>query len=207
MKKKMYYLLPTLQGVGLLLICTAALYQFSALQRSADNIKYQQTESFASSLTNLAAAATTRYLSQGKTAELQLLIDDLSHDPIVRDATIYDDLGKIVYQSENILPLPDLLKINSDNQQQTSGATPYIAELYKENKKIGYIRITLEQEKILHLLQEYQEKSKSTILLLLIIAFVTGAALMGLFFTRVKNAYYYLAKRVYLLIRKNRVYW
>ena len=207
MNKKMYYLLRTLQILSLIIVCAVIIYQFSMLKSTANQIKYQQTEKFAYSLTNLAAAEATRYLSHKKVKDLQLLIDDLSHDPIVRDATVYDDLGQILYQSENVLPLPSLLKINTDDEQQAEGVIPYIAELYKENKKIGYIRITLEQEKILSLIHDYQEKSSSTMLLLLILSFVAGTILMALFFRRLEDAYYRTAKELYVLIKQNRVYW
>ena len=194
MKKKMYYLLRTLQILGLIIVSTVIIYQFSMLESTADKIKYQQTENFASSLTNLAAAEATRYLSNKKTTDLQLLIDDLSHDPIVRDATVYDNFGKILYQSENILPLPSLLKINTDNEQQAAGVVPYVAELYKENITIGYIRITLEQEKILSLIHDYQEKSRSTMLSLLILSFLAGTIAMALFFRKLTATYYYTVK-------------
>ena len=207
MKKKMYYLLRTLQIGSLLIVCTVIGYQFSTLKSTADEIKYQQTENFAYSLTHLAGAEATRSLSNKKITDLQLLIDNLSHDPNVRDATVYDDLGQILYQSENVLPLADLLKINTDNNRQAAGAIPYISELQKENEKIGYIRITLERQKILNLIDEYQEKSISTMWLLLILSFVAGTILMALFFRRFEFFYYYMAKRIYILMRKNRIYW
>lgn len=202
MKKKMYYLLRTLQIVGLIIVSTVIIYQFSMLESSADEVEYQQTESFASSLTNLAAAEATRYLSNKKATDLQLLIDDLGHDPIVRDATVYDELGKILYQSENILPLPNVLKINDGNEQQAAGIVPYIAELYKGNKTIGYIRITLEQEKILSLIHDYQEKSRSTMLSLLILSFLAGTLVMALFFRKLTATYYYTVKALCRLFIK-----
>ncbi len=207
MNKKMYYLLRTLQIVTLIIVCAVIAYQLTMLKSTSNQIKYQQTERFSYSLTNLAAAEATRYLSKKKTKDLQLLIDDLSHDPIVRDATIYDHMGKILYQSEDVLPLPVLLNINSDEDVQAQGVIPYIAELYKDNTKIGYIRITLEQDKILSLIHDYQEKSLSTMLLLLMLSFVAGTIIMALFFRRLEAGYYHVAKELYTLSKKNRIYW
>lgn len=207
MNKKMYYLLRTLQIVSLIIISAVIAYQFTMLKSTSNQIKYQQTERFSYSLTNLAAAEATRYLAQKKLKDLQLLIDDLSHDPIVRDATIYDDLGRIVYQSEDVLALQTLLNLNDDNSSQAQGVIPYIAELYTENKKIGYIRITLEQDKILSLIHDYQEKSLSTMWLLLVLSFAAGAILMALFFRRLEAIYYHTVKGLYELIQKNRLYW
>ncbi len=206
MKKKMYYLLRTLQILGLILVCTVILYQFSILERSANQVKYQQSEHFAASLINLAAARASHYLSSQKLTDLEQFIDDLSTDPMVRNASIYDDLGKLIYQSDKMLPLTNLLSTASDNRQ-TLKAVPYIEELYKEDKKIGYIRINLEQQKALAMIDAYQKTSQSTMLLLLILSLLAGTIVMALLFRRLENAYYYLAKRIYLSIRKNRIYW
>lgn len=207
MNKKMYYLLRTLQITSLILLCAVIGYQFTLLQITSNQIGYQQTERFSYSLTNLAAAEATRYLSQNKLSDLQLLIDDLSHDPLVRDATIYDHLGQILYQSKNVLALPVLLNITENEDGETVGVIPYIAELYNENEKIGYIRITLEQDKMLSLIHDYQQKSLSIMLQILILAFVAGTIIMALFFRRVEAAYYHVAKALYKLSEKNRIYW
>jgi len=207
MNKKMYYLLRTLQITSLILLCAVIGYQFTLLQITSNQIGYQQTERFSYSLTNLAAAEATRYLSQNKLSDLQLLIDDLSDDPLVRDATIYDHLGQILYQSKNVLALPILLNITENEDGETLGVIPYIAELYNENAKIGYIRITLEQDKMLNLIHDYQQKSLSIMLQILILAFIAGTIIMALFFRRVEAAYYHVAKALYKLSEKNRIYW
>jgi membrane protein len=203
MMKKLYYLLRTLQIVGLFVVGGIIIYQFSMLETTSNEIKYQQTKKFAASLTHLAAAESTRYLIKKQTEELELLVNNLGQDPIVRDATIYDNLGQILYQSEGVLPLENVLKISQD-VVPIAGVVPYVSELYNKDKKIGYIRITLEQKKILSLIEDYQDKSMSTMGLLLILSFVGGLILMALFFRRLETAYYYLSKaicRVYIKIK------
>ncbi|WP_028862604.1 AhpA/YtjB family protein [Psychromonas aquimarina] len=205
MNKKMYYILRTCQINGLIIVCTVILYQITMLQSTSNQMRYQQTEKFSYSLTNLAAAEATRYLSQNKIKDLQLLIDDLSNDPIVRDATVYDNLGQILYQSTDSLPLQVLLKITDSDSDEAKGVIPYIAELYKEEEKIGYIRITLEQEKILSLIHNYQEKGFSTMWLLLTLSFIAGTIIMALFFRRAEAAYYRLATLIPRLIKSNKL--
>ena len=191
MNKKWYFLLRIAQIATLIVICVVITIQSTVLETTEKNLKYQQTEKFAKSLTNLATAEATRYLTNKKTKELQLLMDNLSHASLIRDASIYNYLGEILYQSKNVLPLPDLLKISNDKIQQTTGIIPYIAELYDEkNKKIGYIRITLEQDKILSLIQNYQDKSTTIMIELLILAFIGGIILMALLFRKLKSTSY-----------------
>ncbi|MFT4836467.1 MAG: membrane protein [Psychromonas sp.] len=206
MHKKMYYLLRTLQISSLLIICSVIAYQFISLRNTSDGIRYQQTERFSYSLTNLAASEASRYLSQQKNEDLQLLIHELTDDPIVRDVTIYDQFGKIIFQSKDALPLPTLLNIASSNDKRSQGIIPQIAELYKDNEKIGYIRISLEQGKILSLINDYQEKSFSTMLLLFVLSFLVGTIAMALFFRRIEALYYRLSGLISKLVKQNQQY-
>jgi membrane protein len=201
MNNKLYYLLRSTQIISLIVVCAVMAYHFTTLKNTADAIKYQQTEKFSYSLTNLAASEASRFLSRNKNEELQLLIDDLSNDPIVRDATIYDHLGVVIIQSADVLPLPRLLNLDDSNSPDVQGIIPHIAELYKGNNKIGYIRISLEQKKILSLISDYQEKSQSTILLIFILSFVAGTILMALMFRRVERLYFFFIRALSKLIK------
>lgn len=206
MNKKMYYLLRSSQIISLIVVCTIMVYQFITLQSTASGIRYQQTEKFSYSLTNLAASEASRFLSQNKTEDLQLLINDLSNDPIVRDATIYDHLGVVIFQSNDVLPLPQLLNLGNSAETEQLGIIPHIAELYKDQEKIGYIRISLEQRNMLRLISDYQEKSQSTMVLIFILSFVAGLIIMALFFKRLERTYYSSSKNITGLIKQNKKY-
>lgn len=204
MKSKMYYGLRFLQITSLLAVTVIILMQLNQLRVVSNEVRYQQTEKFSSSLTNLAAAEASRYFANKKEQELQLLINDLSNDPMVRDATIYDHLGKVLYQSTNPVPLPALLKIEQSPSHNIKGVIPYIAELYKGNEKIGYLRITLEQEHILRIISNYQQQNLETLLLLLSLSFVAGSIIMALFFRRAEAGYYRLRYLIPNLIAANK---
>lgn len=200
----MFYLLRFFQITGLLTVSIVILVQLNELRMISNEVRYQQTEKFSYSLTNLAAAEAARYLSQKKVKDLQLLINDLSNDPIVRDATIYDHLGKVLYQSDQPLLLPVLLKINESSGKDIEGIIPYIAELYKEDEKIGYIRISLKQDHILRIILNYQEQTLETLLSLLILSFLAGSILMALLFKRIELWYSKLHQLIPNLIASNK---
>lgn len=202
MPKKKYYLLRTLQIGILVVVCTFIGYQLIMLRSTANKIKYQQSERFSYSLANLASAEATRFLSENKTKDLQLLIDNVSDDPLVRDVTIYDHLGKALYQSEDVVSLPTLLNINDDEDKDIQGIVPYMTELYKDNTKLGYIRISLNQGEILSLISDYQERSKSTMYLLIISSFVAGIIFTILFSRKVMLNYYSVIRVISRLKRK-----
>lgn len=204
MKIKMYYGLRILQISGLAIVTIFILIQLNQLRVISNEVRYQQTEKFSYSLTNLAAAEASRYFVNKKDPDLQLLIDDLSNDPMVHDATIYDQLGKVLYQSADPLPLTVLLKIDSDETNDASGIIPYIAELYNENEKIGYIRISLKQDHILKIIFNYQQQTLETLILLLSLSFIAGSIIMALFFRRVEAWYYRLNELIPNLIAANK---
>lgn len=204
MNKKMYYWLRFFQISALLTVLFVIFLQFNELRLISNSVRYQQTEKFSDSLTNLAAAEAARFLSQNKDEDLQLLIDDLSTDAMVRDATIYDNLGKVLFQSNNPLLLPVLLKLGTTSDEEIKGIIPYIAELYNEDEKIGYIRISLRQDHILRLIFDYQQQTLETLMSLLLLSFLAGCIIMALFFKRLEAWYYRLNKLIPNLIAANK---
>jgi len=204
MKIKMYYGLRFLQISGLLAVAIVILFQLNELRIISNSVGYKQTEKFSYSLTNLAAAEASRYFAQKKTKELQILINDLSNDPMVRDATIYDHLGKVLYQSDEPLQLPVLLKIKTTSNDKIEGIIPYIAELYDGDEKIGYIRISLRQDHILGIIFNYQEQTLEILTLLLLLSFLAGSIIMALIFKRAEGYYYRLGDVIPNLIASNK---
>ena len=201
MFKKYFWKIRTLQILAIILFSSIIIYQFVSLQNESNTVRFEQTDKFSYSLTNLAAAEASRYLSQKNPKELQLLIDSLSNDPVIRDATIYDQFGKIIYQSEKALPLTTLLKINGENEE-AKGVIPYIAELQLKKKKIGYIRITLEQQKILSLIHDYEKRGLAILELLVVLSFITGMILMAVFFRRFEVIYKDLKSKAPFILQR-----
>lgn len=204
MRRKLFWFIRTLQILAIFALFSVIAYQFIALQNESSAVRYQQTEKFSYSLTNLAAAEASRYLSQKKEKDLQLLINDLNEDPIVKDATIYDVFGKVMYQSKGTIPLPTLLKIGGKKSDDTKGVIPYISELYSGDTKVGYIRVTLKQDHILSLIERYQERGLSILGLLVTLAFIAGILLMAVFYKRLHKFYGQLISEVPKLIERTK---
>lgn len=188
MNKRKYYLIRTLKITSLLIVCSVIAYQLIMLRSTANQIKQQQSERFSYSLTNLASAEATRFIANKKTKELQRIIKQVSDDPLVKNATIYDKQGKVLYQSG------DIQKRSASQTEQE--VVPYITELYKEKTKLGYIHISLEQGKIFQLVNDYRERSGFTMLLLVVISFSTGVILTFLFANKILFFYSIIAKAV-----------
>ena len=202
MNKKIFYFLRSTQILALILALGTISYQLNLLREQSIGLSFEQTDKFSYALTNLAAAEAERYINKNKIEDLKLLIEDLSNDPMVRDATIFDRLGRVLYQSKNSIPLKELLKIDDSSDKEIDNIVPYIAELFNEEKKIGYILVSLRQHKLLSLIHNYQETSFTILILVFVMAFLAGMILMALFFRKAESAYYGLATRIPLLIKK-----
>ncbi|WP_094752047.1 AhpA/YtjB family protein [Psychromonas sp. CD1] len=203
MHKNMHFLLRSLQLLGLFVILLTLVYQLIVLRNSANILRQQQTEKFSFSLTNLAGAEATRYLLENKNKELKLLIDNLSNDPMVRDATLYNQFGKVLFQSNQSLSLDSLLNLNTKDKITNEGLIPYVIELHNNQKSLGYLRITLEQNKILTLFHSYQETSFKILICLLCLAFFAGTIIMALFFNQVVSRYSRIQNGIQKLISSN----
>lgn len=189
MKNKKNWIIRTLQVALLASLIGVIIYQLISLQTASNAVRYQQTDKFSYSLTNIAAAEAARYLAQKKQDNLKSLVNNISNDPMVRDATIYDHLGKIVHQSEKALPLGVLLNLGENEKQHSAGLVPYIAELYQDKTKIGYLRVTVKQDKILSLIQDYQDRGFAILCLLILLAFIIGVILMAIFYKKAEKTY------------------
>jgi membrane protein len=149
------------------------------LQILADKSRIEQTQRFGYTLTNRAANDAARYLEASNGDELARLVNDLSLDPLVRDVTIYDAFGVVLHQSKDPLPLDLVLNItpkttSADAREIAQNRIPYIAELFQESTKIGYLRVTLEQGKILSVMSAYQQKANELLQTMLFIALLIG---------------------------------
>ncbi len=154
-------------------------YLTTNLQLLADKNRIEQTQRFGYTLTNRAANDAARYLQGDEQDELARLVAELAKDPLVRDVTIYDAFGVVQHQSDDAMPLDLVLNIapkttSADAREIAQNRIPYIAELFQESTKIGYLRVTLEQGKILAEMNHFQQKANELLKTMLFVALLIG---------------------------------
>ena len=202
MEKKIFWLFRLLKVISLFLIVAVIAIQLTTLQKESLTLRNQQIERFSQLLTNVIVPNASRHLSQNKTDALQQLIDDLRNDSMIRDATVYNDLGEIVAQSKDNIPLPELLNLIEKNQIEenekntTSDVRPYVEELRYDAKKVGYIRLSLEQHTLLNLINHYQERSFNRLIIMLLLALIAGMLIMVICYKRLSITYYAIRSSV-----------
>ena len=128
-----------------------------------------------------AARHMKRWIKEDKSSELERLARDLAAEPEILDVTLYDGRGIPLAQSEQAVPLESLLPIGSDNKSLPDlgkGRIQFVQEIRDGAQTIGYLRITLEEQKLLAdkdtRLKVVQEKQRLMLLVALLAGLLTS---------------------------------
>ncbi|WP_429105453.1 AhpA/YtjB family protein [Aeromonas allosaccharophila] len=156
---------------------------------------HSEARNRAQALVAYAARDMKRWIKEDKSSELERLARDLAAEPEILDVTLYDGRGIPLAQSEQAVPLESLLPIGSDNKSlpdQGKGRIQFVQEILDGAHTIGYLRITLEEQKLLAdkdtRLKVVQEKQR----LMLLVALLAGLLIS------------YGVRRNYMRVRKHK---
>lgn len=156
---------------------------------------HSEARNRAQALVAYAARDMKRWIKEDKSSELERLARDLAAEPEILDVTLYDGRGIPLAQSEQAMPLESLLPIGSDNKSlpdQGKGRIQFVQEILDGAQTIGYLRITLEEQKLLAdkdtRLKVVQEKQR----LMLLVALLAGLLIS------------YGVRRNYMRVRKHK---
>jgi membrane protein len=181
-------------GAGILLGCWV-LGVLIHMQSESQASLHSDARNRAQALVAYAARDMKRWIKEDKSSELERLAQDLAAEPEILDATLYDGHGIPLAQSEQAVPLENLLPIGSDNKslpEQGKGRIQYVQEIQDGEQTIGYLRITLEEQQMLAdkdtRLKVTQEKQR----LILLVALLAGLLIS------------YGIRRNYMRVRKHK---
>ena len=156
---------------------------------------HSEARNRAQALVAYAARDMKRWIKEDKSSELERLARDLAAEPEILDVTLYDGRGIPLAQSEQAVPLESLLPIGSDNKSLPDlgkGRIQFVQEILDGAQTIGYLRITLEEQKLLAdkdtRLKVVQEKQR----LMLLVALLAGLLIS------------YGVRRNYMRVRKHK---
>jgi membrane protein len=156
---------------------------------------HSEARNRAQALVAYAARDMKRWIKEDKNSELERLAQDLAAEPEILDATLYDARGIPLAQSDAAVPLDSLLPIGDNNKsvpEQGKGRIQFVQEILDGEQTIGYLRITLEEQKLLAdkdtRLKVVQEKQR----LMLLVALLAGLLIS------------YGVRRNYMRVRKHK---
>lgn len=165
-----------------------AIFQFYTLEKENISQLHNQTKTINNLFITQYQYRINPYLEKNNIKELNKITNDLSLSPLILDATIYNKHGIVLsynkkeaaqkYQIKNETPL----NLNRINKQQL------ITEIHRDNKINGFLRVTLNIDKIIS--PTKNSITGNTNLMRFLLLFLFGLIL----FTFKKRIYYILNK-------------
>ncbi|WP_434358878.1 YtjB family periplasmic protein [Parasalinivibrio latis] len=117
------------------------------------------------------------FLSAGDHDSLQTLVDNLSNEPLILDATIYDASGLALIRSEYAMPLEQVTGLATPLSIASFGRKQIIEPIAGNHQLLGFLRITLEQGNLLNDADAYLDHGTKRVRTIIIAALVIGAIL------------------------------
>lgn len=133
--------------------CLAAL--FTMLEYGSDLTKRnyralsEQTQQLSRLAIRQAAETASLNLVEKNHDPLQALAEQLSREPLILDATIYDLEGVTLAQTEDAMPLEQVTGLSTPLSVASIGRQQLVEPVMNQDQVVGYIRITLEHDQLL----------------------------------------------------------
>ncbi|KLV04465.1 SerB-cotransposed membrane protein precursor [Photobacterium aquae] len=133
--------------------CLAAV--LTMLEYGADLTKrnYQalsdQTQQLSRMAVRLAAETAAPNIVEKNQEQLQQLVEQLTDEPLILDATLYELEGATIARSQNALPLEMITGLSTPLSIASQGRQQLVEPVMTEHQVVGFLRITLEHDKLL----------------------------------------------------------
>ncbi|EKE72404.1 putative SerB-cotransposed membrane protein [Gallaecimonas xiamenensis 3-C-1] len=145
------------------------LWRWQNLAQAGLQVERQQISVMARALTSQAAYAAGQLMSNGEDKALQGLADRLAKEPQLLDAAIYDATGSVLARSGSDKPVLSLLEKADENR-----LIPYVSEIQSAGQVLGYLRITLTEDEVVHDARTYRKQVGESLRLMLLMAILMG---------------------------------
>ena len=109
----------------------------------------EQTQSLSRMVVRQAAETAAKHVIENNQDTLQTLVQQLSTEPLILDASIYNLEGITIAKTEDAMPLEQVTGLSTPLSVASFGRLQMIEPIYTEGQVIGFMRITLEQGKLL----------------------------------------------------------
>lgn len=109
----------------------------------------EQTQSLSRMVVRQAAETAAPLVIENDQDTLQALVQQISTEPLILDASIYDLEGLTIAKTEDAMPLEQVTGISTPLSVASFGRLQLIEPIFAEEQVVGFMRITLEQGKLL----------------------------------------------------------
>ncbi|MEC6823857.1 YtjB family periplasmic protein [Photobacterium piscicola] len=176
-----------LQKAMILFVClliSIGILQYGAiLSQQNYQMLSEQTQTLSQVIVRQAAKNAAADIKNKDQRQLQLLVNNLAAEPLILDATIYNLEGVALAKTKTALPLEQLTGLSTPLAMASIGRQQIAEPVLMNNHIIGFMRITLERDKLLtHAID--QMSTMTAIIRGLIIAALLIGILLTVVFSR-----------------------
>ncbi len=172
----------------IVLLCSSmGLFQYSmALSQYNTSLLNTQTQHLSRILLRQMAHSASPYLAKTQLPELQNLIHQLTKEPLILDATIYDLTGMTVVNTSSAMSIKQVTGIATPLAIMQHGRQQLIEPILQNHRPIGFLRVTLEHDNLIGHTQEQQTWMITIIRSLSLLSLLTGVLISAFFFSKRK---------------------
>ncbi|SJL82176.1 YtjB family periplasmic protein [Vibrio palustris] len=142
-----------------------------------ERIQANQLETLTKVLITQAAMTASDMIAQQDQERLLSLTNQLAHDRLVFDATIYDAEGVKLASSDNALSAREILGLDTPLHTASIGRQQLVEPIKHDNAIIGFVRITFETGKVTAISDHHYRKSDHYMYLMILMSFISGVLL------------------------------
>ncbi|MBW3694228.1 SMP protein [Vibrio sp. T187] len=145
------------------------------ISKGNEQIQAKQLETLTKVLISQASLSASKMIAQQDQERLLLLTNQLAHDRLVLDATIYNAEGVRLASSDQAKSVREVLGLDTPLATASIGRQQLVEPIFSPEKSIiGFVRITFETGKVTAISDHHYRKSDRYMLLMLLMSFVGG---------------------------------
>lgn len=131
---------------------------------------------------------------------LTLMLDDMTHDPYILQAMIYDNTGKVLAKSHDALSAQALYQkqrvryqslppFDAQAEQSPLDITMYVSEIYHEQQLLGYLHVSYRKQLAMSAPLSFYQENMQKMLLMMLLSGLIGYMLTRGFARFSRNSY------------------
>lgn len=174
-----YSIIKRLLNLALVIVGVIICFNVWLNHANQSRIWYQQQASqLGRSLTHLSSQLLTKALINDDKEQIQAHLNFLKQDSYVTGVALYNQKGQLIQDKDNQVSMVARMKMSS------SQSLIFIQNIVSENGEIiGYLRLILDEKKVMQFHFDYQNELLQQIEVLLLLAALVGLLLTRAFYT------------------------
>ncbi|QUJ68059.1 hypothetical protein KDD30_02595 [Photobacterium sp. GJ3] len=145
------------------------------LNQNNFNMLSEQTQSLSRIIARQAASTATDDILENQQDKLQALVNRISDEPLILDASIYDVEGTPLAQTEDAMPLDQVSGLTTPLSTASIGRQQIVQPVLTDDGQIvGYLRLTLEHGKLVQHAADQIDNMTNTVRGLVLAALFIG---------------------------------